>query len=831
MDSLVKQRIVGGRYEVREIRESGMSTVYEAVDLESGDEVVLKTARKDDFDRASALIREREMLVRLDHPGIVKALALVEEDDMLFLVLARVPGQDLAAILLQNDLRFDEARARDFCVQLAEVLQYLHTQAPPIIYRDLKPSNVMLGPDGRLVLIDFGAARVKTPSPRDTVALGTPGYAAPEQYGMAGSDERSDLYALGVTLFELLTRCDPADFQFQFPPLADCGVRLSPEFDRILKRLINAERAERFASAEALLAALRRKPARPPLPLAPIALAALLGAVAVSHGAVRIAAMSAMVAVAAGASGGRVVWRSIVHPVDRPALSRRVLQLAFGLGCAALIVLPLVIPEAVVESLLRRAFLFSGASAVPLHGPLLGWMLLSLWLLGVGMLIGHALGAPRGWKLLALVLGCSLSCLLTLGWSLASYDTPSYAIRHVPPAWTVDLGSGSDVVHRDLTCINMGDAERNVIAVRTENGRFTMYEAATGKALWTHAATPERPLHANRGEIVDLADNVVRLLDAASGKVLGTYRGDGPVASVWWPGRRGEVTLALADGRIENIDPTSGRKMWEKEMPRSSRIESAIDRIICFDFAQGALSALSQETGELLWSTSVSRGEYGGGFDCGGLWMFQGGRNVVILDPANGHVLLDLARVLGPVTGHTIARPIDPQHVVVQCDRQLYLLALDGDHARVVWQDRLDDDFELHGSASGQCYLVNRHGTVAGLDVLHNRVRWEWAAGGTLAQLWAQGAKTGRFFQTFGGGLWVQPQGVDELQNLDLLHGQVAIRLPLPRGAVVEAVNEDFSRLYMVVRQGSGSTLMALPRGLFADSVQNRVMPGADHLH
>jgi serine/threonine protein kinase len=104
--------------------------------------------------------------------------------------------------------------------QLASVLSYLHKRNPPIIFRDLKPSNIMRTPEGQIYLIDFGIARhFKVGQPKDTIALGSPGYAAPEQYGRAQSTPQTDVYSLGATLHHMLTGTDPSDSPFNHAPL------------------------------------------------------------------------------------------------------------------------------------------------------------------------------------------------------------------------------------------------------------------------------------------------------------------------------------------------------------------------------------------------------------------------------------------------------------------------------------------------------------------------------------------------------------------------------------------------------------------------------------
>src|SRR5258708_27596551 len=120
--------------------------------------------------------------------------------------------------------------------QICDVLSYLHTQQPPVIFRDLKPSNVMISKNGHVYLIDFGIARIFKPGKQhDTVALGSPGYAAPEQYGKAQSTPRSDIYSLGALLHYLLTGVDPSNQPFFFLPATTLNRQVSPALEQLLQ--------------------------------------------------------------------------------------------------------------------------------------------------------------------------------------------------------------------------------------------------------------------------------------------------------------------------------------------------------------------------------------------------------------------------------------------------------------------------------------------------------------------------------------------------------------------------------------------------------------------
>jgi serine/threonine protein kinase len=132
-----------------------------------------------------------------------------------------IAGETLEEHLLTHGGKLPVKEALKLGIRLCKVLHYLHTRQPPIIFRDLKPANVMLTPEGKLYLIDFGIARhFKRGKAHDTIAFGSPGYAAPEQYGKAQTTPRSDIYSLGVLLHQLLTGQDPAgSSSFQFAPL------------------------------------------------------------------------------------------------------------------------------------------------------------------------------------------------------------------------------------------------------------------------------------------------------------------------------------------------------------------------------------------------------------------------------------------------------------------------------------------------------------------------------------------------------------------------------------------------------------------------------------
>src|SRR5947199_3936032 len=157
----------------------------------------------------------------MDHPHLPLVYEHFQTPGHCYLVMDFIAGETLEQYQSQApNRRLLLSEVLEIGIQLCRVLDYLHSQHPPIIFRDLKPANIMRTPTGQLYLIDFGIARYFKPGQaKDTVALGSLGYAAPEQYGTAQTTPRADIYSLGAVLHQLLTGNDPSEAPFQFKPL------------------------------------------------------------------------------------------------------------------------------------------------------------------------------------------------------------------------------------------------------------------------------------------------------------------------------------------------------------------------------------------------------------------------------------------------------------------------------------------------------------------------------------------------------------------------------------------------------------------------------------
>ncbi len=210
-----------------------------------------KLAPEDRGWATNAFRQEAQMLARLNHPGLTAVTDFFAEDGDWYLVMEYVEGQTLEAVLAAAPGgRLSTGEALQTVRQLCEVLKYLHGQNPPVIFRDLKPSNVMVTPQGQIKLIDFGIARFfKSAQSQDTVTLGTPGYAAPEQWGRAGqSDARSDIYGLGVLLLRLITGYDPVPNPFPLPKPKTILPTLSDKVEYLILRATQMEPDARYQS-------------------------------------------------------------------------------------------------------------------------------------------------------------------------------------------------------------------------------------------------------------------------------------------------------------------------------------------------------------------------------------------------------------------------------------------------------------------------------------------------------------------------------------------------------------------------------------------------------
>ena len=242
-------------YEIRSvIGRGGMSTVYLAEHKRLHTCWAVKEVRKAQGARFDFLA-ESNILKNLDHRMLPRIVDIFEDESAVYIVEDYVKGITLQAFL-DRETRVEETRGVQWFLDLCDVLDYLHRQTPhPIIYRDMKPANIMLQPDGMLKLIDFGIARAyKQESGGDTACcIGTKGYAAPEQFGTAQTDARTDIYSLGVTMYHLLTGKSPYAPPYGFVPARQLVPSLSCGMEHILSRCVQPEPEARYQSVAELV--------------------------------------------------------------------------------------------------------------------------------------------------------------------------------------------------------------------------------------------------------------------------------------------------------------------------------------------------------------------------------------------------------------------------------------------------------------------------------------------------------------------------------------------------------------------------------------------------
>lgn len=254
--------LVDGKYKIlSKVGQGGMSVVYMAINEKANKTWAVKEVRKDgvlDFEAVKqGLVAETDILKKLSHPNLPSIIDVIDTDDSFIIIMDYVQGNSLNKALEEYGAQPQEY-VIEWAKQLCDVLGYLHSRQPPIIYRDMKPANIMLKPDGNVTLIDFGTAReFKEKNLADTTCLGTVGYAAPEQFGgMGQTDARTDIYCLGATLYHLVTGCNPSEPPYEMKPIRQINPGLSSGLERIILKCTQRNPADRYQSAAELMYAL-----------------------------------------------------------------------------------------------------------------------------------------------------------------------------------------------------------------------------------------------------------------------------------------------------------------------------------------------------------------------------------------------------------------------------------------------------------------------------------------------------------------------------------------------------------------------------------------------
>ena len=335
-----------GRYRIlRVIGGGGMGAVYKSEDTRRGGvHVAVKEMRTDieaqtvshgpagtEEERArekeerrqllEAFRREAQILSDLKHPNLPRVTDFFTEGGRPYLVMELIPGESLEKKIDRlHGQPMDEEEALGYGIQVAGVLQFLHNQEPPIIFRDVKPANIMIMPSGQIKLIDFGIARTyKEGKRRDTMSMGTAAYAPFEQFGKGQTDARSDVYSLAATLYHLLTGRPPTPATTPHS-LRDFNSRLKPQTEQLIIRSMSRDMNVRPQTSKAFEEELRRcmgKPYEAPkeAELTPP------GGVTVVQGQGAPGSIRPLPVAAAGAVGGTAA--TVPQPVPQPGPTPR----------------------------------------------------------------------------------------------------------------------------------------------------------------------------------------------------------------------------------------------------------------------------------------------------------------------------------------------------------------------------------------------------------------------------------------------------------------------------------------------------------------------------
>ncbi|MBE5933931.1 MAG: serine/threonine protein kinase [Lachnospiraceae bacterium] len=259
--------VLDGKYEIwKEVGRGGMSIVYLARDNRLNKQWAVKEIKNDGSKSTKTLLkgleREANILKNVDHPVLPRIVDIINQEGTIYVVMDFIEGTTI-----QDRLKKEGAQQQDLVIewglQLASALDYLHNMNPPVIYRDMKPSNVMIKPEGGVKLIDFGTAKEYiVENNADTTALGTRGYAAPEQFGDAQgrgiykTDARTDIYNLGATLYHIVTGKNPCEPPYEMRPIREWNPALSSGLEKIILKCTQPNPNDRYQNCSELMYAL-----------------------------------------------------------------------------------------------------------------------------------------------------------------------------------------------------------------------------------------------------------------------------------------------------------------------------------------------------------------------------------------------------------------------------------------------------------------------------------------------------------------------------------------------------------------------------------------------
>ena len=594
---LPRNTVLQGRYDVEEVLGvGGMSTVYKARDLRFT-AVTRYCAVKEMPDnspdirtgqiRLANFEREASLLATLSHPGIPKIYDFFSVHGRVYLVLEFIDGRDLESQLNNKEHPMLEEEVVRLAVQICDVLEYLHGHSPqPIIFRDLKPSNIIVQPDGKLTLIDFGIAKVFQSDKRGTM-IGTEGYAPPEQYrGLA--EPRGDIYGLGATMHHLLTKSDPriqTPFTFHERPIRKFNPRVSEYLESIILQAVEYDIDRRWPSAPAFRQALMQTSVLDPKlkkrqsgPLGEDQ-APLIDSTPYPSGSGSAGNTNTMTR--PDISSGVLLPPSYAAQKDRAsAADKSSTPAAMGVGSEGAQVLWTFTADDEIRSspLCSRGVVFFGAYDTNLY----------------------ALNAKSGdflWKAPTKAGICSSPTLVNDLVIVGSEDGYVYAFdaRRGTTAWIYRTGSpvrSSPKVYKDMLFI--GSDDQNIYALQADTGQI-VWKYRT----WNHVRSSATV--ANGLVMIGSSDGNLYALDMLSGTLKWKMHTLGAIIST--PGIAGNtVIVGSLDNYVYGVDADTGFTSWRFETQRSVSSSPAVmgERVLVGS-TDGIMYALDAHSGRTIW--------------------------------------------------------------------------------------------------------------------------------------------------------------------------------------------------------------------------------------
>ena len=257
-------QVLNNRYRVvRLLGQGGFGAVYRAWDINLNRPCAIKENLDVSPEAHRQFTREATILANLSHPNLPRVTDhfLIEGQGQ-YLVMDYVEGEDLASLVQRNG-KIDTDQARIWVSQVADALTYLHSRTPPVVHRDIKPANIRITPDGRAMLVDFGLVKIYNPNMQTTLGARavTPGYAPPEQYGQGSTDPRTDIYALGATLYKILTGQEPLESVQrmagrEMASVSQFNQAVPPNITQAIEQSMKLEPSQRYQNASEFKRAL-----------------------------------------------------------------------------------------------------------------------------------------------------------------------------------------------------------------------------------------------------------------------------------------------------------------------------------------------------------------------------------------------------------------------------------------------------------------------------------------------------------------------------------------------------------------------------------------------